>query len=203
MQDYLRDEGVPRRGVNEIFKPDHSCGFGTRRADEHYGVMVQLETYSFSDDGRFPNSPLPLLVYRAALPANAGAMEHAFRASGWSNAWRNGIFGYHHFHSIAHEVLGIATGEAAVEFGGPGGQAVEVRAGDVVVIPAGVGHRNMNQTDDLLVVGAYPGGATYDTLRGDPSEHALALRNIAAVPLPACDPVFGPKGPLHRAWITG
>ena len=78
---------------------------------------------------------------------------------------------------------------------------MEVRAGDVVVIPAGVGYRNMNQTGDLLVVGAYPGGAAYDTLRGDPGEHVLALRNIAAVPLPAFDPVFGSKGPLHRAWV--
>ena len=162
--------------------------------------MVQLETYSFSDDGRFPNSPLSVLVYRAALPANAGAMERAFLANDWSNAWRNGIYSYHHFHSTAHEVLGIATGEVDVEFGGPEGQTVEVRAGDVVMIPAGVAHRNMSQTSNLLVVGAYPGGADYDTRRGDPGEHALALQNIAAVVLPACDPVFGPEGPLHRVW---
>ena len=162
--------------------------------------MVQLETYRFSDDGQFPNSPLPLLVYRAALFADAGAMERAFRANGWSNAWLNGIFGYHHFHSIAHEVLGIATGEVDVEFGGPEGRAVEVRAGDVVVIPAGVAHRNMGQTSDLLVVGAYPGGMDYDMRRGDPGEHVWALRNIAAVTLPACDPVFGLEGPLHRVW---
>jgi len=165
--------------------------------------MVQLETYNFLDDGRFPNSPLPLLVYRGALQANATAMELRFSTNGWSNTWCNGIFGYHHFHSTAHEVLGIAAGEADVEFGGLGGQAVEVRAGDVVVIPAGVGYRNMGQTSDLLVIGAYPGGANYDTRLGDPSEHDLALRNIAAVALPACDPVFGPEGPLHRLWITG
>ena len=168
--------------------------------NRRYGEMIQLETYNFSDDGCFPNSPLSLLVYRGALPPDVGVMERTFRANDWSNTWRNGIFGYHHFHSIAHEVLGIAAGEADVEFGGPEGQAVEVRAGDVVVIPAGVGHRNMGQTSDLLVVGAYPGGADYDTRRGDPSEHALALRNIAAVVLPTCDPVFGREGPLHRVW---
>jgi uncharacterized protein YjlB len=163
-------------------------------------MMVQLETYSFLDDGRFPNSPLPLLVYRGAIPANAGAMERTFRANGWSNAWRNGIFGYHHFHSIAHEVLGIAAGEVCVEFGGPEGQAIEVRAGDVVAIPAGVGHRNAGQTGNLLVVGAYPGGADYDTRRGNLSEHDEALRDITAVVVPTCDPVFGPEGPLHRVW---
>ncbi len=162
--------------------------------------MTQPEIHHFSDDGRFPNSPLPLLVYRGAIPADAGAMERTFQANGWSNAWRNGIFGYHHFHSTAHEVLGIAAGEVCVEFGGPGGQAVEVRAGDVVVIPAGVGHRNAGQTGNLLVVGAYPGGADYDTRRGDPGEHDTVLRNIAAVALPVCDPVFGLEGPLHGLW---
>lgn len=171
--------------------------------DKRYGGMIQLESYSFSDDGWFPNSPLPLLVYRGALPADATAMELRFSTSGWSNAWRNGIFGYHHFHSIAHEVLGIAAGEVDVEFGGPGGQAVEVRAGDIVIIPAGVGHRNIGQTSDLLVVGAYPGGADYDTRRGDPDEHGIMLRNIAAVALPDCDPVFGSEGPLHRLWTSG
>ena len=129
-------------------------------------------------------------------------MERTFRVNGWSNVWRNGIFGYHHFHSIAHEVLGIAAGEICVEFGGPGGQTVEVRAGDVVVIPAGVGHRNAGQTEHLLVVGAYPGGADYDTRRGNSDEHAKVLRNIAAVALPACDPVFGPEGPLLGLWAS-
>ncbi len=168
--------------------------------DERCGEMIQLETYHFSDDGRFPNSTLPLLVYRDALPANVAAMEQAFQSNNWSNSWRNGIFNYHHFHSTAHEVLGIAAGEAHVVFGGPAGQTVEVWAGDVVVIPAGISHRNMSQTSDLLVVGAYPGGADYDTRWGNPNEHVLALRNIAAVALPTCDPVFGPEGPLHRVW---
>ena len=162
--------------------------------------MMQLETYHFSDDGRFPNSPLPLLVYRGALPVSPGTMERAFRVNSWSNAWHNGIFGYHHFHSIAHEVLGIAAGEADIEFGGPRGQAVEIRAGDVVVIPAGVGHRNIGQTNDLLVVGAYPDGMDYDTRLGDPDERDEVLQNIAAVAMPTCDPVFGPEGPLHRVW---
>ena len=162
--------------------------------------MIPPETYYFSDDGRFPNSPLPLLVYRGAIPADARAMERTFRVNGWSNVWRNGIFGFHHFHSIAHEVLGFAAGEACVEFGGPEGQTVEVRAGDVVVIPAGVGHRNAGQTENLLVVGAYSGGADYDTRRGDPVEHGVVLRNIAAVALPPCDPVFGLEGPLYELW---
>lgn len=161
------------------------------------------ETYHFAGDGRFPNSALPLLVHRAALPADPTAMEQAFARQGWSNAWRNGIFGYHHFHSIAHEVLGIASGTARVVFGGPGGREVTVRAGDVVVIPAGVAHRNMGASADLLVVGAYPGGSDYDIRRGDPAEHAVALYAIAAVEVPESDPSAGRDGPLRRLWRVG
>lgn len=161
--------------------------------------MQDPETYRFADDGRFPNSRLPLLVYRGALPADPAAMEERFEQNGWSNAWRDGIFPYHHFHSIAHEVLGIAAGEVQVAFGGPDGKVVTVREGDVVVIPAGVAHCNRGQSPDLLVVGAYPGGADYDIRRGDATEHDPACRAIAAVPLPDCDPVDGGDR-LLRLW---
>jgi uncharacterized protein YjlB len=164
--------------------------------------MCQPERHFFADDGRFPNSALPLLLYCAALPADPAAMERAFAANGWSNSWRDGIFTYHHFHSTSHEVLGIAAGEVRVAFGGPAGQEVTVRAGDVVVIPAGVAHRNMGQSADLLVVGAYPGGMSYDIRRGDPAEHAAAVGAIAAVPMPDRDPVAGRDGGLRRVWAT-
>jgi uncharacterized protein YjlB len=161
--------------------------------DAQIGAMSP-EAYLFADDGRFPNSPLPLLVYRAALPLNADDIEARFANNGWSNAWRNGIYAYHHFHSTAHEVLGIAADWAEVQFGGPNGRAVKVQAGDVVVIPADVAHRNMNQSADLLVVGAYPGGMDCDMCR-DGADHA---KTIAAVPVPDCNPVTGRKFP--NAW---
>ncbi len=165
--------------------------------------MIEPETYTLADDGRgFPNSPLPLLVHRAALPLDPAAMVRAFAAHGWSNAWRDGIFDYHHFHSIAHEVLGIAAGEVRVTFGGSSGQEVAIRAGDVVVIPAGVAHRNVGQSPDLLVIGAYPGGSDYDIRRGIPEERELSMRAIAAVPLPDNDPVLGHEGGLRRLWSS-
>ena len=163
--------------------------------------MTEPEIYRFGDDGRFPNSRLPLLVYRGALPPEPVAMEHAFVRNGWSNGWRNGIFTFHHFHSIAHEVLGIASGEVTVVFGGPTGREVTVRGGDVVVIPAGLAHRNVSQSDGLLVVGAYPGGTDYDVRLGDPAEHADAVRAIAAVPLPDRDPVCGSSEGLRLLWV--
>ena len=75
-----------------------------------------------------------------------------------------------------------------------------IKAGDVIVIPAGVGHKNLGSSADLLVVGAYPPGQRWDLCDGSPGERPWVLKNIAAVPLPAADPVFGVNGPLVEEW---
>src|SRR5436853_7568007 len=153
-----------------------------------------VETYRFSDDGTVPNSALPLIVYRGALADcsdRAAACEQMFAANGWPGSWRNGIYPYHHYHSTAHEVLGIARGQAQVRLGGENGQTVELRAGDVVVIPAGVAHKRESASADLLVIGSYPKGQHPDMCRAEPASHDGALANIANVPLPARDPVTG------------
>lgn len=163
---------------------------------------MHLETHRFADDGRIPNSPLPLLVYRQVLSGAdlATTFERRFAGNGWRGAWRNGIYGFHHFHSTSHEVLGIARGDAMVRFGGEGGATLTVAAGDVVVIPAGVGHKLERGSPDLLVIGAYPEGRGWDLRRGDPGERDEVMANLAAVPLPAMDPVAGALGPLPGAW---
>jgi uncharacterized protein YjlB len=163
--------------------------------------MAQPLTFTFDDDGAIPNSRLPLLVYRDAVPADAAAIERIFAAHRWPPAWRDGVHPFHHFHSTAHEVLGVARGQASVLFGGPGGTVLTVRAGDVVVLPAGVGHCNQGQSDDLLVVGAYPDNAPApDLRRGKAAEHDAAVRAIGRVPMPAADPVDGDAGALLTAW---
>jgi uncharacterized protein YjlB len=104
-----------------------------------------------------PNSALPLPLYRNTIPADAAAIAPVFGANRWPPAWRNGVHPFQHFNSSAHEALGVAHGEASVRFGGPSGTVLLVRAGDVVVVPAGVAHCNQGQSSDLLIVGAYPG----------------------------------------------
>ena len=159
------------------------------------------EAFTFDDDGAIPNSRLPLLVWRAALPADPAAIEQCFAANRWPPAWRDGVFPFHHFHANTHEALGVARGTATVLFGGPGGREIVLGAGDVVVVPAGVGHRAVARSDDLLIVGAYPDNAPRpDQYRGDPSEHDRVLARIAAVPPPAADPVSGAEGALPRLW---
>lgn len=163
--------------------------------------MIEPLTFLFDDDGTIPNSRLPLLLYRDAVPSDAAGIERLFAANRWPPAWRDGVHPFHHFHSTAHEVLGVARGEAAVLFGGPGGTVLTVRAGDVVVIPAGVAHCNQGQSDDLLIVGAYPdNGPRPDLRRGNPAEHDAARRAIGAVNLPSADPVEGVDGALDDLW---
>lgn len=125
--------------------------------------------------------------------------EARFAANDWHGGWRNGIFAFHHYHSTAHEVVGVYAGSARVHLGGPHGEVVDIGSGDVIVIPAGVGHCNLG-SDRLSVVGAYAAGRPYDMLRGRYSERAEAQRNIAQVPLPMADPVTGADGVLVRAW---
>ena len=166
----------------------------------------RIETCYFADDGIVPNSVLPLVVYRGALPESADRAvfcEQMFARHGWPDAWRNGVYPFHHYHSTAHEVLGIARGHASVRLGGENGKTVELREGDVVVIPAGVAHKREAASGDLLVIGAYPRGQKPDMCRAGTAEHDRAASNIAAVPLPACDPVTGEAAPLLDCWSRG
>ena len=166
--------------------------------------MSEPQTFTFADDGAIPNSKLPVLVYRSAVPADAAAIERRFAANAWPPAWRNGVHPFQHFHSNAHEALGVARGRATVQFGGPHGETLEVQAGDVVVLPAGTGHCNKGASADLLIVGAYPdNAASPNQHRGNPAEHDTAVRNIAVVAMPNADPVAGAQGPLLRLWHAG
>lgn len=164
-----------------------------------------VREHLFQDDGRIPNNPtLPLLIYPEVLATTGdppSICEELFRKNRWGGSWRDGVFTYHHYHSTAHEVLGIVRGTARIAFGGEAGITVEVAKGDAVVIPAGVGHRNLGSSEDLLVVGAYPEGQSWDLRTGEPDERPWVLENIRKVPLPRTDPVFGDEGPLHERWL--
>ena len=72
--------------------------------------------------------------------------------------------------------------------------------GDVIVIPPGVGHKRVESSEDFGVVGAYPEGANGTCCAACPASARRADRNIAALPLPQNDPVYGPDGPLRKIW---
>ena len=181
-----------------------SSGESTRDckvAVEELSVVARRLT----DDGSIPNNPdLPLLVYRQAVALAeedpAAVFEALFTANAWPAAWRNGIHPFHHYHSTAHEALGVFSGRATACFGGEAGVRVTVAAGDVIIIPAGVGHKGIEATSDLGIVGAYPAGTGPDLCRGLAGERPACLEEIARVPVPRNDPLYGARGPLSEHW---
>jgi uncharacterized protein YjlB len=160
------------------------------------------ETHVLAEAGAFPNSRYPSLIYRAVLTRAdlAAGFEQLFESHGWTGSWRNGLYRAHHYHSTAHEVLGVYRGNVSFRLGGPAGPLIELSAGDVAVLPAGVAHKNERQSDDFAVVGAYPTGTSADLRYGTAGERPTTDDNIAKVPLPKGDPVAGASGALLRLW---
>jgi uncharacterized protein YjlB len=157
----------------------------------------------FRDDGYVPNnSRFPLLYYRKVLRVDrkhdpAAVLEKTFNVNGWGHAWRNGIYDFVHYHSMIHEVLGVARGSATLRLGGNKGKTVKVSAGDVIIVPAGVGHECLKAGSTFLVVGAYPPTGTYNECRGSYQERDQAIAAIRRVGVPKQHPLYGSR---ERLW---
>lgn len=130
----------------------------------------------------------------------AAIFERLFASNQWRGSWRDSVYPYNHFHTRTHEVLGIAHGQARVLFGGRHGRHLDLKAGDVVIVPAGVGHRRRKASADLLVVGAYPVYGHYDEPRPSEVDGDEARALIQRVKPPLTDPVYGNRGPLTKLW---
>ncbi len=161
------------------------------------------ETLHFASDGRTPNSPLPVLIYRQ-LPLGQEALaerfEGLFASHLWPPRWRASVYDYQHYHADTHEALGVASGWARLLLGGESGTEVEVRAGDALVLPAGTGHCRLEASEDFLVVGAYPPECDFDLQRPDAATHDANRARIARVAPPLTDPVAGSQGRLVGLW---
>jgi uncharacterized protein YjlB len=166
-------------------------------------TKLHVEDFYLSGTPEIPNNLLlPLVVYRQAVSADdlAAEFEKLFASHQWEPAWRYGIYPYAHYHSTAHEVIGVYRGHARVLFGHTDGVTLELEAGDAVAIPAGTGHQCLEASPDFHAVGAYPVGQEPDLLRANAKEALAARARIDAVPLPDADPVAGPDGPLTELW---
>jgi uncharacterized protein YjlB len=175
--------------------------------DMHYEQQLEqgsYEAFTLGPRDWVPNNrKLAVAIYRAALPAKSNDLADEFEAlfehNQWPPQWRNSTFDYHHFHSTAHEVLGIASGSAEVIVGGPGGRVVTVQAGDALLLPAGTGHCLQSFHGYLNVIGAYPPGQQWDIRRTALTPQELAAMN--QLPFPASDPVLGERGPVIEQWL--
>jgi len=191
-----------------------------------------VEHHTISEKGDVPNNKvLPLILYKDVADFGdkepESVFEEAFARHNWGNGWRSGhpdgIFAFHHYHSDAHEVVGIARGTATIQFGGPTGPIVKVKAGDAAVIPAGVAHCRLDSVPGLSVVGAYPPGQGPDVcVASDDDErkahthrdakacgiHRFSNKErdsiharIADTALPETDPIMGVSGPIATLWL--
>lgn len=163
--------------------------------------MGKPQFYRFEDDGAIPNNPmLEVILYPGAFKEDPHEIRAVFNRHGWTNSWTGGVFEYHHYHSNTHEVLGVQSGSATLQIGGEQGEALMVAAGDVVLLPAGTGHKKLEASSDFEIVGAYPGGVAYNLKTGEPGERPYVLEDIQNTPLPKMDPVFGNSGPVIEKW---
>ncbi len=162
----------------------------------------KFEKYYFEDDGTIPNSHLPVLLYRQVTNAKDKSdwFEKTFKDNGWTNNWRDVIYRYDHFHSTTHEVLGVGEGTVKLRIGAEKGLSIEVSAGDVLILPAGVGHCALSEHMDYVIVGGYPNGKDWDILTGTEDERKTAIPRIKKLPIPKTDPVFGLEGELLKQW---
>jgi uncharacterized protein YjlB len=165
------------------------------------------DTMSFKPNGLVPNSRYPVLIYRGALAPDGGsdladAIEAAFRRHDWLNNWRElGVYDYYHFHSTTHEALGMARGQITLLLGGEGGVVVTLKAGDVLVLPAGTSHTRLEHSADSWMIGGYPEGRDWDLIRDEElteTEARAAVKLIGSLPIPARDPVTGDPMTLWR-----
>jgi len=170
------------------------------------------ETYVLAATPTVPNSPYPALIYRGALPPSARtapAITAHLAPHGWAlgGTWK--AISTPHFHSVTHECYAVFRGASVLVLGrGPrdaadAGVQVEVRAGDVVVVPAGVSHASLSAEGGYEYAAFYPDGSPrWDSnyCKAGPEETAEKGRVARAVPVPECDPVFGEGGPLVKIW---
>lgn len=166
--------------------------------------IPQIKQIKLADDGIFPNSPLPVLFYKGVLAITsvfpAVHVQNLFEGHHWTNSWDSGLYTYHHYHSVTHEVLGVYSGKTTLLLGGENGVILKIEQGDVLVIPAGVAHKNLGDKNDATCVGAYPDGRDYDMNYGKSGERPRTDKNVRNVPLPSADPVYGRIGGLTNIW---
>lgn len=154
---------------------------------------IQAYRLFMKDDGTFPNNlHYPTILLKSPFCGTEKEAENLIVAGGWTRPWAWGIFPYHHYHSTAWELLLCVRGQAEVKLGGETGPIVSIQKGDLVYIPPGFAHKQIESSGGFTLLGAYPTvGCTgpVDVLRGVPTARERA--NIDACVPPQTDPILG------------
>jgi uncharacterized protein YjlB len=153
-----------------------------------------------------PNTSIqnkPLMIYHNAFQeASASKIEsHLSSVDVVTPQWRYTMYSDTHFHSTTHEVLCIASGSAKCCFGGEENEGrIEpvLEKGDVVIVPAGVGHRLLEDYGGFQMVGSYPKGKNWDMCYGRSGEEEK-VKGIKSLRWFERDPIYGDEGPTLDA----
>lgn len=143
----------------------------------------------------------PLLIYHSCFPYSTpvSTLESQLTTNGISPQWRYTMYTTSHYHSTTHEILCIIRGGAKLLFGGeanPGRVEQEVKVGDVVVVPAGVAHRLLQDIEGgFEMLGSYPDGCSWDMCYDKKGEEDKA-KAVGTIEWLEKDPLYGEDGPV-------
>jgi len=166
--------------------------------------MIEPEVLLFHDDGITPNSNLPVIVYRDVFRRlelkSDTSIKDVFESNDWTNNWADVIMTKNHYHSTTHEAIGINKGRVRLKIGGKDGSIVSLKSGDVILIPAGVGHYSLSNEIFYEAIGGYPNGEEWDLIFDEKDKHKVAIERIRQIQIPEKDPIFGLNGLLLKYW---
>lgn len=164
---------------------------------------LRVSKHLISSHGHLPNSSIlnkPLLIYHSvfANPSASAIESHLISVGVVTPQWRYGMYSTTHFHSTTHEVLCVSSGKARLCIGGEDNpERVEpiVEAGDVLVLPAGMAHRLLEDFGGFQMVGCYPNGCDWDMCYGKEGEEER-VKAVERVGWFEQDPIYGHQGPV-------
>lgn len=164
---------------------------------------IQITNRQIAPWNRIPNTSIqhkPLMIYHGAFNATPAEFERRLQAVGVVKPqWTYTMYSETHFHSTTHEVLGVVAGRARLCFGGeenPKRFEPVVQRGDLIIVPAGVGHRLLVDEGEqtFQMIGSYPYGKQWDMCYGRAGEESK-VQGIQNVAWFNRDPLYGDDGP--------
>ncbi|KAL4799462.1 hypothetical protein BDV19DRAFT_400729 [Aspergillus venezuelensis] len=173
--------------------------------------MASIQTYFLGPTSHAPNSGLPIIHYRGVLPEplTEESVTEFLTRDRWGKMGQGtwGHIAIRHFHPNSHECYGIFQGSSTLLLGVGGGDQVgglevDVRAGDVIVLPAGTAHSCAKSSKDYRYIGVYPQGCSRwrNEMGSKPIDFASLREETENVAMPEADPVYGVGGPLMQLW---
>lgn len=165
---------------------------------------IQVTYRQIPEWKRVPNTSIqskPVIIYHGAFDATSAQLSRRLEDIGEVvPQWTYTMYSETHFHSTTHEVLGVVAGRAHLCFGGeenPERFEPTVQRGDLIIVPAGVGHRLLKDEggEPFKMVGSYPHHKQWDMCYGRPGDEQKA-HDIQHVEWFKRDPLYGDDGPV-------